>query len=230
MDCATDELAPMPVGQRIRVTLVEDHQVLREGLRALLEIHEDIDVVAEAGTVEDTLNLAERLQPTIILTDIGLPDRSGIALIRDLQARGITSRVVMLTAHKTEEYVRAALDAGACGYIMKDASCAELVAGLRAVASGRKFLCSAIGDMLVYRYMSPTDCHPVSPLGSLTKRETEVLTRIACGESNKQMARGLSLSVKTVEKHRSNLMRKLTLHNTAEVTLFAIRHGFVTRD
>lgn len=230
MDRASEELVPMPAGQRIRLTLVEDHKVLREGLRALLEMHPDVDVVAEAGTVEDAVNLAEQLQPTIVLTDIGLPDRSGIALIRELQARGVTSRVVMLTAHKTEEYIRAALDAGACGYIMKDASCEELVAGLRAVASGRKFLCSAIGDMLVYRYMSPTDCRPASPLASLTERETEVLTRIAQGESNKHMARALSLSVKTVEKHRSNLMRKLTLHNTAEVTLFAIRHGLVTRD
>ena len=221
---------PMHAGQRIRLALVDDHKVLREGLRALLQLQPDIDVVAEASTVEDALVIAERLHPAIFLTDIGLPDRSGISLIYELQARGLNSRVVMLTAYKTEEYIRVALGAGASGYIIKDASCSELVNGLRMVAAGRKFLCSAVGDMLVYRYMSPMDNRPVSPLASLTERETEVLTRIARGESNKEMARALSLSVKTIEKHRSNLMRKLALHNTAEVTLFAIRHALVTQD
>lgn len=218
------------VAQRIRLALVDDHKVLREGLRALLQLQPDIEVVAEASSVGDALSIAERLRPAIFLTDIGLPDRSGISLIRELQARGLAGRVVMLTAHKTEEYIRVALSAGASGYIIKDASCAELVTGLRTVAAGRKFLCSAIGDMLVYRYMGPTADRAGSPLSSLTERETEVLTRIARGESNKGMARTLSLSVKTIEKHRSNLMRKLALRNTAEVTLFAIRHALVAQD
>jgi DNA-binding NarL/FixJ family response regulator len=229
-DGGLEKEEPLRLERRIRLALVEDHRVLREGLRALLEMNEDIDVVGEAGTAADALILAERLQPDILLTDISLPDRSGIALIRELRARSVSCHVVMLTAYKTEEYIRAALDGGASGYILKDAGCAELVTGLRTVAAGRKFLCSAIGDMLVYRYMSPTESQSVSPLTSLTERETEVLTRIARGESNKRMARALTLSVKTIEKHRSNLMRKLALHNTSEVTRFAIRHALVTQD
>jgi DNA-binding NarL/FixJ family response regulator len=215
--------------RRIRVLLVEDHLVLREGLKSLLEIDRELEIVGEAGTADEALRIAERESPDIVLSDIALPDRSGISLIAELRALGIACQVVMLTAYKTEEYIRAALDAGASGYILKDASCAELVLGLRLVASGRKFLCQAIGDMLLFRYMSPDQKPVASPMAALTKRETEVLTRIARGESNKQMARVLTLSVKTVEKHRSNLMRKLMLHNTAEVTLFAIRNGLVNR-
>jgi DNA-binding NarL/FixJ family response regulator len=213
----------------VPILLVEDHVVLRDGLRALLEVNPEFEVVGEAGLAEDALALASKLRPAIVLADIALPDRSGIALVRELAALDLGCRVIMLTAYKTEEYIRAALEAGAGGYILKDASFAELVQGVLAVASGRRFLCRATSDLLVGHYISPHDQHPVPSLERLTRRETDVLGRIASGESNKQMARSLSLSVKTVEKHRSNLMRKLMLHNTAEVTLFAIRNGLVNR-
>lgn len=218
---------PQLAGTTLRLLLVEDHLVLREGLRALLEIVPGIEIVGEAGTVADAIKLAETLQPSIILTDIALPDRSGIALVSELLLRRLPCQVVMLTAYKTEEYIRAALDAGARGYILKDASSTELIHGLQAVAAGRRFLCVAVADMLVQRYVSPTDTRSAPPTAVLTERETEVLERIARGESNKCMARALILSVKTIEKHRSNLMRKLMLHNTAEVTLFAIRNGLI---
>jgi DNA-binding NarL/FixJ family response regulator len=214
---------------RIRLLLVEDHLVLREGLKALLQINPELEIVGEAGTVAEALTLAERLKPTIVLTDIALPDRSGIALVNELRLRKLDCHVVVLTAYKTEEYIRTALDAGARGYILKDASSSELVQGLHAVVAGRKFLCQAISDMLVGRYMMPPEQLAPAPLALLTERESEVLTRIARGESNKRMARALVLSVKTVEKHRSNLMRKLMLHNTAEVTLFAIRQGIINQ-
>ena len=214
---------------KIRILLVEDHVVLREGLRALLEINPDLEIVGEAGSVGDALTLAAQLRPTIVLTDIALPDRSGISLVNELSLRGVRSRVVMLTAYNTEEYIRAALEAGACGYILKEASSAELVLGLQTVAAGRRFLCHSISDLLVVHYISPLDKRPAASPDKLTERETEVLGRIARGESNKHIARGLTLSVKTVEKHRSNMMRKLMLHNTAEVTLFAIRNGLISR-
>jgi len=214
---------------RIRLLLVEDHLVLREGLKALLEINPELEIVGEAGTVAEALTMAERLKPTIVLTDIALPDRSGVALINELRLRKLECHVVILTAYKTEEYIRTALDAGARGYILKDASSRELVQGLHAVVAGGKFLCQAISDMLVGRYMMPLEQRARAPLALLTDRESEVLSRVARGESNKCMARALLLSVKTVEKHRSNLMRKLMLHNTAEVTLFAIRQGIINQ-
>ena len=221
----SETLATLP--SKVRLLLVEDHLVLREGLRALLEINADLEIVGEASTVAVALELIDRLQPTIVLTDIALPDRSGIALVNELRERRSPCLSVMLTAYKTEEYIRAALDAGARGYILKDASSSELIQGLRTIASGQRFLCQAISDMLVQRYVAPAEPRTPAPTAMLTERETEVLTRIARGESNKAMARSLALSVKTVEKHRSNLMRKLVLHNTAEVTLFAIRNGLV---
>ena len=227
--CGTPALAAASTVARIRVLLVEDHLVLREGLKALLEINPDLEIVGEASTVAEALTLAERFKPTIVLTDIALPDRSGIALVNELRVRELNCHVVILTAYKTEEYIRTALDAGARGYILKDASSSELVQGLRAVVAGRKFLCQAISDMLVGRYMTPMEQPAPAPLALLTERESEVLSRIARGESNKRMARALLLSVKTVEKHRSNLMRKLMLHNTAEVTLFAIRQGIINQ-
>lgn len=232
--CPQDRVPAFDRGQgtalaAIRILLVEDHVVLREGLRALLEINPELEIVGEAGTAGEALEMAALLRPTIVLTDIALPDRSGISLVRDLNVQGLCSRVVMLTAYRTEEYIRAALEAGASGYILKDASCAELVQGLQTVAAGRRFLCHATSDLLVVHYMSPQDKRPVPSLDQLTNRETDVLERIARGESNKQMARAMTLSVKTVEKHRSNLMRKLMLHNTAEVTLFAIRNGLINR-
>lgn len=217
------------VSDKIRILLVEDHLVLREGLRALLEMNPDLEIVGEASTVAQAIELASALQPTIVLTDIALPDRSGIALVNELRLRQSSSMVVMLTAYKTEEYIRAALDAGARGYILKDASSGEMIRGLRTIAAGHRFLCQAVSDMLVQRYVAPTDKSTPSPMAVLTERETEVLARIARGESNKHMARALVLSVKTIEKHRSNLMRKLMLHNTAEVTMFAIRNGLINQ-
>ncbi len=226
---AGSDCAKLTAVTPVRILLVEDHVVLRDGLRALLEVNPEFEVVGEAGLVDDALTMAAKLRPNIVLADIALPDRSGVALVRELAALNIDCRVVMLTAYKTEEYVRAALEAGAGGYILKDASFSELVRGVLAVASGRRFLCQATSDLLVVHYMNPQDKHATPSLDQLTNRETDVLGRIARGESNKQMARSLCLSVKTVEKHRSNLMRKLMLHNTAEVTLFAIRKGLVTR-
>jgi DNA-binding NarL/FixJ family response regulator len=138
-------------------------------------------------------------------------------------------KILVLTAHSSEEYIRAALNAGADGYVLKDASRADLLQAIRAVLGGQTYLCSSVTAKVVSGYLRPKagDAEVVT-VEHVTGREREVLTRVALGQSNKLIARALGVSIKTVEKHRANLMRKLTLHNTAAVTRFAIRHGMVT--
>jgi DNA-binding NarL/FixJ family response regulator len=219
-----------PTKARIRIVLVEDHAILREGLKALLEIEPDFEIVGEYGSMEESLPGIRELQPDLVVTDLALPGRSGIDLITELQALSPLTRKLVLTAHENEEYIRAALNAGANGYVMKDANSAELMLAIRTVSVGQQFLCKSIASKILSGYLSgyiPRDQRPTSPAvtQTITEREREVLTRIALGNSNKVIARELGVSPKTVEKHRSNLMRKLQLHNAAAITMFAIRNG-----
>jgi DNA-binding NarL/FixJ family response regulator len=215
---------------RIRIVLVEDHAILREGLKALIEIESDFDIVGEFASVEDCLLGIADLNADLLLTDLALPGRSGIELLTELQGLCPSMRKLVLTAHENEEYIRAALNAGANGYVLKDANSAELMLAIRTVSLGQQFLCKAIASKILSGYLSghaPGDQRPTAPTAtqSITEREREVLTRIALGNSNKLIARELGVSPKTVEKHRSNLMRKLQLHNAAAITMFAIRNG-----
>jgi DNA-binding NarL/FixJ family response regulator len=166
------------------------------------------------------------LQPDIVLTDLALPGRSGIELLGAIQRISPLTRKLVLTAHENEEYIRAALNAGADGYVLKDANSAELMLAIRTVSLGQQFLCKAIASKILSGYAAG-DQRATTPVvtQSITEREREVLTRIALGNSNKLIARDLGVSPKTVEKHRSNLMRKLQLHNAAAITMFAIRNG-----
>jgi DNA-binding NarL/FixJ family response regulator len=212
----------------IRVLLVEDHAILREGLRALLEIEPDISVVGDCADADAALAACDRLQPDLVMTDLALSGHSGIELIAELRKRYEKRPVLVLTAHNTEEYIRAALNAGAKGYVLKDSGRAELLQAIRTVVCGGQYLCASVVSKVVTGFVSGREPGPApSPESLVTGRERQVLTRIALGQSNKLIARDLGLSVKTVEKHRANLMRKLTLHNAAAITLFALRHGFI---
>lgn len=216
---------------RIRILLVEDHAILREGLKALIELESDFDVVGEFCSVDESLDGIRDLQPDIVVTDLGLPGRSGIELLSEIKRLSPTTRKLVLTAHENEEYIRAALNAGADGYVLKDANSAELMLGIRTVSLGQQYLCRAIATKILSGYLSG-DQRPASVTAtqSITGREREVLTRIALGNSNKLIARELGVSPKTVEKHRSNLMRKLQLHNAAAITMFAIRNGMTSSE
>lgn len=212
----------------IRVLLVEGHAILREGLRALLEIESDMQVIGDCAEAGPALDLCERLRPNLVMTDLTLSGGSGIEFIAELRRRGCTAHVLVLTAHNTEEYIRAALDAGARGYVLKDSGRADLLQAIRSVVAGNQYLCAAVAAKVLSGFVSGREPHrQVSPEGLVTGRERQVLTRVALGQSNKSIAREMGLSVKTVEKHRANLMRKLTLHNAAAITLFALRHGFI---
>jgi DNA-binding NarL/FixJ family response regulator len=215
--------APKP---RTRIVLVEDHAILREGLKALIEIEPDFEIAGDFGGVEECLAGVGQLQPDLVLTDLALPESSGFELLARLKHVVPNARKLVLTAHFNEDYVRAALNAGADGYVLKDANRAELVLAIRTVSAGQQFLCKGISSKILSGYFCGGELRRnVATAQSITGRECEVLKRIALGESNKVIARALELSVKTIEKHRSNMMRKLHLHNVAAITLFAVRNG-----
>jgi len=209
-----------------RIVLIEDHAILRDGLRALIEMESDLRVVGEAASGADGVRVAQSAQPTLVITDLAMPGGSGLRYIDELRAANLGLKILVLTAYCTDEYIRAALSAGADGYVLKDASRPELLQAIRAVISGQKYFSEPVSARLVSGYLR-RNYSAAEPCPRITEREREVLTRVALGESNKRVALALRLSIKTVEKHRANLMRKLELHNTASVTLFAVRNGLL---
>ena len=206
-------------GDKTRIVLIEGHAILRDGLRALLDREPDLTVTGSVGEAHGALEVVGKTRAQLVISEVSLPDRSGIALMRDLLASFASLRLLVLTAYSGEEYVRAALSAGAHGYVLKDSGHADLMRAIRLVMSGRQYLCPAVAEKVHKPRV------PVEEL--VTGRERQVLMCVALGRSNKWIARDLGLSVKTVEKHRANFMRKLTLHNTAAVTLFALRNGLI---
>jgi DNA-binding NarL/FixJ family response regulator len=219
----------MNVIPRVRIVLVEDHTILREGLKALIEIEPDFEIVGEFGAVEQALAAIGHLQPDLVVTDLELPQCSGIELLMQIKHVAPKARKLVLTAHSSEEYIRAALNAGADGYVLKNTKRAELMSAIRAVSAGQQFLCKAVASKILSGYFlggEPRQNQVIAQ--SITLRERQVLARIAVGDSNKVIARALALSVKTIEKHRSNLMRKLNLHSAAAITLFAVRNGLAS--
>jgi DNA-binding NarL/FixJ family response regulator len=220
-------LGTNPARGSIRIVLVEDHVILREGVKALIDLEPDLQVVGEYGEADECLEGIAALQPDLILTDLTLPGRSGIDLLGEIKRLSPNTRRTVLTAHDSEEYIRAALGEGAMGYVLKDASRVELMQAIRTVASGQQFLCRAIASKVLLGYLSERRPEEPNASPTLTQREREVLTLIALGNSNKFIARDLGVSPKTVEKHRSNLMRKLRLRNAANITMYAMRNGLL---
>lgn len=215
-------------GVKTRIVLIEGHTILRDGLRALLEMESDLTVVGSVGEAAGALRVVHDARPDLVICDVSLPDRSGVALISELLFTFRRLRLLVLTAHDSEEYIRAALNAGAHGYVVKDSGRADLLHAIRAVMLGRQYLCATVAAKVVSGFVGGVEPKRAPRVEDLiTGRERQILTAIALGQSNKQIARDLALSVKTVEKHRANLMRKLTLHNAAALTLFALRHGFI---
>jgi DNA-binding NarL/FixJ family response regulator len=211
---------------RARILLVDDHAILREGISALLALENDLDVVGQAGSIVDAVERACALRPDLIITDLSLPGAAGMQGIVELRRCCPQSLLLVLTVHDTEEHIRAGLSAGAAGYVLKDASRAELIYGIRAVLAGQRHLCARSSARVVRTYLGEQPAVPQVVAG-VTEREREILAMIAGGQSNKRIALSLNRSVKTVEKHRANLMRKLGLHNVADVTRFAIQCGML---
>ncbi len=209
----------------IRVYLVDDHPIVRKGLRALLEEQADMVVIGEAGSGQQAISAALTARPDVVVMDISMPDINGIEATRQLSGQ---TRVVILSVHSDRDYVRQALRAGALGYVVKDAVLTDLVAAVRAVASGLGFLSPAISTLLIDEYVRYSELTAAAdPLEMLTPRERQVLQLVAQGHTTREIATLLTISPKTVEVHRGNAMKKLDLHNTADVVRFAQRYGLL---
>jgi len=194
------------------IVIIEPHGILREGLRALIELETDLRVVGEASTGADGVRVVQSTDPALVITDLAPPGTQGLRIIEQLRAASARVQVLVLTAYCTDEYIRAALGAGADGYVLKDAGRAELLQAIRSVIAGQKYFSEPVSARLVSGYLrrnEPTLGAAAGVFPRITEREREVLTHVALGESNKRVALALRLSVKTVEKHRANLMRKL---------------------
>lgn len=211
-----------------RVLIAEDHAILREGLRALLANAPDLEIVGEAEDGREAVHLANQLEPDLILMDLSMPNVNGTEAIRAIKARHPRTKIIALTVHRTEEYVRATLEAGADGYILKDDSHHDLLAAISSVTKDRTHLSPGISQNVVQGYLGQKPSAETTRTWSqLTSRERGVAKLIAEGYKNREIAEYLSISPKTVEKHRSNMMRKLDLHNVQAVTAYAIENGLL---
>jgi two-component system response regulator NreC len=211
----------------ISLLLVDDHAVVRSGLRLLLATEEDVEIIGEAGTAAEALVSTADLKPDVILMDIGLPDKSGIEVTSDIKAQFPDVAIVALTIHEDEEYFFKMLEAGASGYVPKRAAPEELLTAIRAAAQGEVYLYPSMAKLLVKDYLVSEPVEEDSARKVLTDREHEVLTHLAEGESNEEIAKQLVISPKTVARHRENIMRKLNLHSRAELVRYAIRKGII---
>jgi two-component system, NarL family, response regulator NreC len=209
-----------------RLLLVDDHAVVRSGLRMLLESQAGLEIVGEAGTGHEALRLVKDLQPNIVLMDIGLPDMSGIEVTRQIKQQWPAVAVVALTIHEDEEYFFKMLQVGVSGYVPKRAAPEELLTALQTAIDGDVYLYPSLAKLLVKDYLSG-EREAVSKVDGLTEREQEVLTQLAAGASNDEIATALTISSKTVNRHRENIMRKLNLHSRSDLVKYAIRKGII---
>jgi DNA-binding NarL/FixJ family response regulator len=213
-----------------RIAIADDHAIMRDGLRAILDSDPDLTVVAEACDGRDAIRCAGASKPDLMLLDLTMPRMNGLEAIREIKRVSPDTRVVILTVHRTEEYVFAALRAGADGYVLKDASSSELLLGVRSVLQGGQYLSPQVSPKVIEGFLGGTNgAAPRSPYEDLTQREREVLKLIAEGNRNRDIADYLCLSEKTVEKHRASLMKKLGLSSAQAVTAYAIEKGLVSR-
>jgi DNA-binding NarL/FixJ family response regulator len=215
----------------IQVLLVEDHTIVRKGLRALLEGQSDIQVVGEAEDGRQALEQVQQLLPDVVLMDIGMPGLNGLEATRQIKHQFPKTKVVVLTMHTNAEYIFNVLQAGASGYLIKQAATEEVISAIRAVYRGESFLSPSISTKVIEEYLRRAGkTELVDPFERLTSREREVLQLIAEGHSTQEIATLLYVSGKTVETHRARLMEKLDIHTIAELTQYAIRKGIIKLD
>jgi DNA-binding NarL/FixJ family response regulator len=211
-----------------RILIAEDHTILRDGLRSLLAREPDLEIVGEADNGLDAIAAALRLRPDLVLMDLSMPKLGGLEAMRELAMRCRGTRVLALTVHKTEEYVRAAFDAGAVAYVLKDDSSAELRRAIRSAVAGVPYLSAGIRRATGAAAPQPGGRGGRSAWEGVTPRERQVLKLIAEGHTSRRIAERLGISAKTAEKHRSNLMTKLDLHSVSAVTAFAAKKGLIS--
>jgi two-component system, NarL family, response regulator NreC len=216
--------------KKFRLVLAEDHAILRDGLRSLLESRPEYKIVGEAIDGREAIRCAEELEPDLVLLDLSMPRTNGLEALKEIKRIREQTRVLILTAHKVEDYVFAALKAGADGYLLKDACADELFTAVKSVLEGERFLSPAVATTVVAAYLGSKDSSsPRSSFDELSAREREVLKLVAEGYRTRDIAEYLCISPKTVEKHRASLMERLSLHTVSALTTYAIEKGLVTK-
>ncbi|TAK33687.1 MAG: response regulator transcription factor [Chloroflexota bacterium] len=214
---------------KIRVLIVDDHAILRDGIRALLGLYDDMEVVGEAGDGLEAIDKVRQLGPDVALMDIAMPRLGGLEATLEIRRESPDTRVLILTQHDNKEYVYPMLKAGAAGYVLKKAAGTELVAAIRAIAAGGSFLHPAIARDVIDGFLGRTNgVSEEAEYEKLSDRERQILTLVAEGRSNKEIADLLCLSVKTVMGHRANVMEKLGLHSRTDLVKYAIRKGLIS--
>ena len=218
----------------IRIMLAEDHRILRDGLQAIFANEPDLELVGEAMDGREAVQQARELQPDLLILDLSMPRMDGLSALKEIKRVAPNTRILVMTVHRTEEYVFRAIEDGADGYLLKDASAGELLLGVRSVLAGERYLSAAVATQVVTAYLKRKDPNedtskPRTPLETLSSREREVLKLVAEGYRSREIGEFLYISEKTVEKHRANLMRKLGVNSAAALTAFAIEKGLVTR-
>lgn len=209
--------------KKIRILLADDHRMVRQGFRMILEAQEDMEVIGEAGNGRDAVEMARSLKPEVVVMDVTMPELNGIEATRRIREAEPLVRVLALSVHRDAVYVREIVRAGAEGYILKESADSELIAAVRAVATGNSYLSPEVAGAVLKDYRK----HATNPLDLLSSREREVLQAIAEGKTNKEIATNLNLSVYTVDGHRTRIMEKLGLHSIGELVRFAVRNGLV---
>jgi DNA-binding NarL/FixJ family response regulator len=213
-------------GAQLQFILIDDHAILRDGLRALLDTERGFQVIAEAGTLAEGIALSRRLQPDVVITDISFPEGDGVEAIGTLRRECAGAKIIVLTVHNTQEFLFAANMAGAHAFVPKDAAYEVLLSTIRSTISGHEQTAQSLPSAGLRR--ASTVRQHGSPIPELTLREVQVLVGVAQGCTSKQIAVKLGRSVKTIVKHRSNMMRKLDLHDASAVTRFAIANGLIS--
>ncbi|HLE77923.1 MAG TPA: response regulator transcription factor [bacterium] len=213
---------------KTRIVIADDHSIVREGVRMILATQRDFDVVGEAGSGEEALDLIETLRPDVVVMDISMPGIGGIEATAQVKQRHPSINVLALTMHEDESYVFRLLRAGASGYVLKRAAATDLVAAVRAASRGEAFLYPSVARDVIADYLRRVEAgEEKERYDGLTSREREILTLIAQGLSNQEIARNLYISIKTVQTHRAHILEKLGLHDRTELVRYAIRKGLI---
>jgi DNA-binding NarL/FixJ family response regulator len=215
---------------KTKVVIVEDHKLFREGLKSLLSDKDDLVVVGEAGDGIEAIRAVKKCRPDLLLLDLSMPKMNGISVMKEIKSQFPAIKIMALTIHESDQYVLEAFEAGADGYCLKDAGRNELMVAVDSVVQGKRYISPSISDNVLEGYMTGRKkLKSKTTWDTITQREREVLKLLGEGYQNKEISDMLHISVKTVEKHRANIMNKLDLHNAAALTAFAIEHGLVAK-
>ncbi len=211
--------------QKIKILVVDDHAILRDGLRALIDLNDDVEIIGEASEGKEAIEKVQELAPDVVLMDIAIPGIDGLETTRRIKKKNPKMRVLVLSQHNDKEYILSAIKAGAAGYVPKRALASELVSAIRTVHKGESFLYPSAVAALIKDYRQQIE---VEPYDRLTTREREILTLIAEGRTSREIAEMLSISLKTVQSHRTKIMEKLDRPNRTELIKYAMRKGLVS--